>query len=234
MTVSFNNLQSIGTAQVSMEDIEATLLTAQSQRASLLEGQLKAQLDDVQKRNIQMGDLNNKLNSQRSEVSTMEVESANLQTNLSELQLMKKQLQQVLNRDPNNWTGLSYGWDNDNAKSSHEMLARISAQGLTGTENARDIDGNGTMDANSSTLKSWLAQIDSKIAQSKELPGKIAEAKAGMDNLKTEIDSLSNSQQMDMLRLQSLSNKRNEAFDLMTNFIKKMQDSRSSITSNMR
>ena len=72
MTVSFNSLQNIGTAQVSMEDIEATLLTAQSQRASLLEGQLKAQLDDVQKRNIQMGDLNIKLNSQRSEVSTME------------------------------------------------------------------------------------------------------------------------------------------------------------------
>jgi len=39
---------------------------------------------------------------------------------------------------------------------------------------------------------------------------------------------------MDMLRLQSLSNKRNEAFDVMTNFIKKMQDSRSSIIGNMR
>jgi hypothetical protein len=39
---------------------------------------------------------------------------------------------------------------------------------------------------------------------------------------------------MDMLRLQSLNNKRNEAFDLMSNFVKKMQDSRSSILSNMR
>ena len=35
-------------------------------------------------------------------------------------------------------------------------------------------------------------------------------------------------------RLQSLSNKRNEAFETMTNFIKKMQDSRSSIIGNMR
>lgn len=43
-----------------------------------------------------------------------------------------------------------------------------------------------------------------------------------------------NSQQMDMLRLQSLGNKRNESFDLMTNFVKKMQDSRSSIIGNMR
>ena len=57
---------------------------------------------------------------------------------------------------------------------------------------------------------------------------------AAVDNFKSMIDSQSNSQQMDMLRLQSLSNKRNEAFDLMTNFMKKMQDNRSSIIGNMR
>ena len=43
-----------------------------------------------------------------------------------------------------------------------------------------------------------------------------------------------NSQQMDMLRMQSMNSKRNEAFDVMTNFVKKMQDSRSSIIGNMR
>lgn len=51
--------------------------------------------------------------------------------------------------------------------------------------------------------------------------------------VKAMIDSMSNSQQMDMLRLQSMSNKRNEAFEVMTNFIKKMQDSRASIIRNM-
>lgn len=55
-----------------------------------------------------------------------------------------------------------------------------------------------------------------------------------MQNIKGQIDALSNSQQMDMLRLQSLSNKRNEAFETMTNFIKKMQDNRNSIIGNMR
>jgi len=55
-----------------------------------------------------------------------------------------------------------------------------------------------------------------------------------MAQLKSKIDGISSSQQMDMLRLQGLSNKRNEAFDVMTNFIKKMQDSRSSIIGNMR
>lgn len=55
-----------------------------------------------------------------------------------------------------------------------------------------------------------------------------------IQQLKSQIDSISNSQQMDMLRLQSLSNKRNEAFDVMTDFIKKMQENRKSIIGNMR
>ena len=57
---------------------------------------------------------------------------------------------------------------------------------------------------------------------------------AAVQQLKSTIDSLSNSQQMDMLRLQSLSNKRNEAFEIMTNFVKKMSDNRGSIVGNMR
>ncbi|KPD07722.1 hypothetical protein AM501_13875 [Aneurinibacillus migulanus] len=43
-----------------------------------------------------------------------------------------------------------------------------------------------------------------------------------------------NARQMDMLRNQSLTNKRNEAFDVMVNFIKRMAYSRSSIIGNMR
>lgn len=61
----------------------------------------------------------------------------------------------------------------------------------------------------------------------KEVGERIAEIKA-------EIDNLSNSQQMEMLRLQSLSNKRNEAFDVMTNFVKKMADNRDNMLGNMR
>jgi len=54
------------------------------------------------------------------------------------------------------------------------------------------------------------------------------------EEIKSKIDAASNSQQMDMLRLQSLSNKRNEAFEIMSNFVKKMSDSRANIVSNMR
>ena len=61
-----------------------------------------------------------------------------------------------------------------------------------------------------------------------------AQAAALLTHLKAVTDASANSQQMDMLRLQSLSGKRNETFDLMSDFVKKMQESRSSIIGNMR
>ena len=60
-----------------------------------------------------------------------------------------------------------------------------------------------------------------------QLDGKIQE-------LKSMIDSQSNTQQMDMLRLQSLTNKRNEAYETLSNFLKKLADSKSGILSTWR
>jgi hypothetical protein len=58
--------------------------------------------------------------------------------------------------------------------------------------------------------------------------------KTEMTSMKNQVDALGNTQQMEMLRLQGMTGKRNEAFDVMTNFLKKMQESRSSIIGNMR
>ena len=63
--------------------------------------------------------------------------------------------------------------------------------------------------------------------------GTRAKAEAYIKGQQSQIDALGNTQQMDMLRLQSLSNKRNEAFEIMTNFMKKLADSRSGIISKM-
>jgi TolA-binding protein len=62
-------------------------------------------------------------------------------------------------------------------------------------------------------------------------PTTIAKLDAQIKDITAQIAALSNTQQMDMLRLQSLSNKRNEAFDVMTNFMKKLADSRPGINS---
>ncbi|MGN7416115.1 hypothetical protein [Paenibacillus sp. SAF-068] len=88
-------------------------------------------------------------------------------------------------------------------------------------------------------LQTQIQEVQNRNQQVAELNSQLQIAQqngdeAAIQKLKGQIDAANNSQQMDMLRLQSMSNKRNEAFDVMTNFIKKMQDSRSSIIGNMR
>ena len=76
-------------------------------------------------------------------------------------------------------------------------------------------------------LKNQLEQVQVRNAE-------ISKLNERLTTCKNEEEKTLLKQQMDTLRLQSLSNKQNEAFDTMTNFIKKMQESRSSIMSNMR
>jgi len=60
------------------------------------------------------------------------------------------------------------------------------------------------------------------------------ELQALVEKIKSEIDSLSNDQNLDMLRLQSYSTKYNDTFDARTNALKQEHDMHSRIQSNMR
>ncbi|CAB3666213.1 hypothetical protein LMG26696_03634 [Achromobacter pulmonis] len=94
------------------------------------------------------------------------------------------------------------------------------------------------MDAKGRVVQGFVDQLGAKISALEAQiasNGKTIEAnKQAVTEIKSSLDNLSNTQQMEMLRLQGLTGKRNEAFDVMTNFIKKMQESRSSIIGNMR
>jgi hypothetical protein len=61
---------------------------------------------------------------------------------------------------------------------------------------------------------------------------------AELDSVKTtanaKADNLSSSQQLDMIRLQALQQRRTESFDVVTNTYKKVGESRSSVVSNIR
>ncbi|UKS28534.1 hypothetical protein LOZ80_06270 [Paenibacillus sp. HWE-109] len=145
---------------VSNMDLEAAMQAVQSNRAALLETQLKEQMDSIKKRNEDIAGLNDTL------AKVIALQSGNAPYTLA------------------------------------------------------------------ADLKTKLQQAGAKYASKATLTAD--ELKVTIDEIKGKIDSLNSSQQMDMLRMQSLSNKRNEAFETMTNFIKKMQESRSSNIGNMR
>jgi hypothetical protein len=141
---SIGGVGAISSVNIQGMDLESAMMAIQSQRANLLEAQLKTQMDGVAQRNTEIAKLSQQISGLQAERSRLPVSKT---------------------------------------------------------------------DQQNQQAKMWDQQIE---------------------QLKSQIDSLSNSQQMDMLRLQSLTNKRNEAFELMTNFIKKIQDSRASIIGNMR
>ncbi|NOU75590.1 hypothetical protein GC098_30165 [Paenibacillus sp. LMG 31458] len=145
---------------VSNMDLDAAMQVVQSQRAALLETQLKDQMDSIKKRNVDIAGLNDTL------AKVIALQSGNVPYTLA------------------------------------------------------------------ADLKTKLQQAGAKHASKATLT--TDELKATIDEIKGKIDSLNNAQQMDMLRMQSLTNKRNEGFETMTNFIKKMQESRSSNIGNMR
>jgi|GEM_PF-429126 len=126
---------------------------------------------------------------------------------------------------------------NDLLSAINGFLAALPADGcpdLT-TTSCASIDASLKI-AQSAVLKAQVEDpfTDIRVTTTADFNSARIAADSLVNRIKGEIDSLSNSQQMDMLRVQSLINKRNEAFDVITDFIDKMKDSKSSIIGNMR
>jgi archaellum component FlaC len=197
--MAINPIGGLSAAQIQSMDIETLMMTVQSQRANLLETQLKDQIAAVSARNQQVAKLNELLNA-ANQVLNGFVGDAKSDSKLSE-------------KGGGSWFA--------NEKNLNSQLA---ANGITIPSS--EGGGAGTMNGPNGTDAPSPNGINGNTTK--------GQIETIVQKIKSQIDSLTNTQQMDMLRLQSLNNKRNEAFDLMSNFVKKMQDSRSSILSNMR
>jgi chromosome segregation ATPase len=212
----------------------------QNQRAQLLEDALRQQLDSVNARNAEMAGLNDSITAKSAENNKLDEASLSMQKQIAELRDLQSRLKASECPNPEGWYGLSWGQGDDKAL-SHATLDQIKTSGLTipaGADAPRDVDGNGTMDAKGKVVAGWQKEIDGKVAaleeSIKQNAATVEANKTEMTSMKNQVDALGNTQQMEMLRLQGMTGKRNEAFDVMTNFLKKMQESRSSIIGNMR
>jgi hypothetical protein len=189
-------ISQIDTATIQGMDLETAMMAVQSNRANVLETQLKDQVSAVQAKNEQIAKLN-------SLMGALNALSAKFPSDA------KAGDQLSATKD----------WNSNDYQAERGINDQLKALGLTPFPGA-----NGGVGASTSTR--YVGGVHSETTKG-EIDGLAQQ-------LKSQTDSLSNTQQMDMLRLQSLSNKRNEAFDIMTNFVKKMADSRSSILGNMR
>ena len=202
-------------------DLETAMMTVQSNRANLLETQLKDQIASVQAKNDQIAKLNQALGLLNKAAAAMP----------SDAKAGDKINDAVKGNDYQLEKEVNSALDAAGVRPFSETNGEWSGKGRTQAWNAS------TNPSSTTDTKNAAGEVTKKAAvYVGGLGGNTTKGQldGAIQQVKSQIDAASNSQQMDMLRLQSLSNKRNEAFETMTNFIKKMQDSRSSIIGNMR
>ena len=200
-----NNMQ-VSNIDISSMDSETTLMAVQGERIRLLDAQLADQVKAVQSRNDQIAKLNNVL-SGLTQAQGLFPSDAKATDNLD-------------STGDSAWRK-DQSWPLERQVNTALIEAGMTSPGLqsVGPALTNSVDENG----NAIMLESGIRGFTTK-----------GDLDAMITKVKGMIDGESNSQQMDMLRLQSLANKRTEAFDVMTNFVKKTQDSRSGIISNIR
>jgi prefoldin subunit 5 len=166
----------------------------------------------------------------------MDLETALMMVQGERVKLLDAQLQNQINEVQKRNTEIAKLND---AMNSLNALAAMFKSGKDGATKMKD-GSEGDRDGVGATMRKAMGEAGMDLNTDKyKLDGNIGDVTKGsietaIQAIKNKVDALSNTQQMDMTRLQGMTNKRNEAFDVMTNFIKKMQDSRSSIIGNMR
>lgn len=172
------------------------------------------------------------------DVGSLSIEDALILVQMDRVRLCESQLQDQIN---------SIRDKNDQMRKLNDMKGQLLALKSAFADDAKGTDSlsgqdkwkNNTdkiQDTANSLSDSWSkAGLDpnyvDKIKSGSLTKGEID---AADQIIKSSVDSLSSSSQMDMVRLQSLNNKRSEAFDTMTNMLKKAADSKSSVVSNFR
>ncbi len=224
-------------------DVESALMLVQTQRATILENQLKDQMLAVQKRNTTIQTLNNLLTAVRdnrpegeatdtkdtgSSTATIQVPTEDYidaqQAYVDSLESSIANAAAAIEAlDP---TDESYAGN----LAFQQSLISINTTNLEGAR--QKLEDMKAPDAPAM----WDASLNATLHIYGFTSGNLTQGDYDtlINSISSRIDGLNSSQQLDMLRLQSMTNKRNEAFDIMTNFVKKMQDSRSSIVGNMR
>lgn len=209
-----SGISMISAQSLASMDIETALLTVQNQRTQLIDEQLKTQINEVNLRNqmtARLNDMQAKLNGLKAALKS-DAKPHHTVPDTSENQQLARDYAMIalssgMSTDPVGVKNIKY--NSDGSIKSFELATKSVKDGY----------------------KVW--PFVPKYKDVWDPPSKEGIEKS-LTQIKSRLDSESNTQQMDMLRLQQLSNKRNESFDIMTNFIKKMQDNRSAIIGNLR
>ncbi|MFC4297774.1 hypothetical protein ACFO0J_06940 [Castellaniella hirudinis] len=206
MNMTVNNNGGINfQAALASGDIQTIIQMVQSERVRLLDSQLVDQVKTVQARNDQIAKLNNVLSELNAAAARFDGKS-DPTSKLNSTKDWGKSEQHVTNG-----TTVNQG---TNVRDKVGM-----ALGEAGLDSKTIL--NATFQANKGGGTGSIGDVTK------------GDIDAAITKIKGMIDAESNNQQMDMLRLQSLNNKKNESIEILTNTQKKHTDAASNIIRNL-
>ncbi|WP_368640201.1 hypothetical protein ABRZ04_02230 [Castellaniella ginsengisoli] len=194
-------------AMLATGDIQTLIQMVQSERVRLLDTQLVDQVKAVQARNDQIAKLNNVLSGLNSVLARAKDTNATTKIN------------------DGNWDATAV---KDIELPLNDQIRELGLDNLTGNSN---VGGQCTPGPGMPKDGGQGHSIKgSSVISGNSTRGEI---EAAITKVKGLIDAESNNQQMDMLRLQSLNNKKNESIEILTNTQKKHTDANSNIIRNI-
>jgi hypothetical protein len=248
--MSVNNVGGAGSVQMmNIEglDLESSLMAVQTNRVNLLDQQLKDQMGAVQNRNNRINELNVNMTAMNKALANVSGTAAGDEVKGADMTAFLAGAPQVPDEERLTSTDNLVNKSDATSLDVENLRTTMKKTGYVGSAKFLDLPRSGNAatgiklsQSQKDTVKSEAAAVSTYLKSNamKADPEAAkcdtrAKAEAYIKGQQSQIDALGNTQQMDMLRLQSLSNKRNEAFEIMTNFMKKLADSRSGIISKM-
>jgi hypothetical protein len=227
-------------------NIPELLMAIQIERGNILDGQIRDQMADMQKRNEWLREANAALAAMRTARPAKEGDAA-----VGYGEFKNSDGQRVTVDEFFDANGIQLpGWDagsQASARSAREKNAErdailaLSQQRFAGMEQLRQqIAAEPDANRKAALERALLIKAQEPVripGPSVTVPtasGKQAQFDAAIQNLKGAIDTVNSQSQMDMVRLQGLMDKRNQAFDLITNSLSKFSKSMESVIGNMR
>jgi hypothetical protein len=238
-------------------DLETMFMALGFERTQLMDGVVKGSMEDMQKRNDQIAKANQTLQALRAASAAggdpVKVTGDEATAMFKDLQAqgvsipdgmigteVPADLQDILNLIDGR-QGLG-GYRGDIWWRAPEIIATAEKYGIDLGDIQVKTHSSGQKylgPTGGSTEAKWDVLEDKfreKIAElsTPKLEGSKEQWAALVDNVKTQIDTLSSSSQLDMIKLQGLINKRNQGIEMLTNLVQKFQQTNNTIVGNMR
>ncbi len=203
-------------------DLQSLIMAIESRRADLLDKQLAGQSN-------QMRELNSKI----SEANKILAKARQVKEEIKETRQM---IQTLKDYKAKNWA-IGKDWDTGKFDSIHQWFEErgikmdVYVRGVVSEGDA------GAYDRDIMKLENHLHDVTAPVQKLLEDNGIQFDAD-NMDNniqsIKGYVDQLNSTSQMEMIRLQPLMNKRNQAYELMTNALQKLSGSLDKMIANVR